>query len=188
MGWTYFDKPAGEKTADYIKRTLTWEHGGVKNTCLDVAIVKLRTAYAAVETVRPDGTREVWASVWLLDYPRNYRFNFGYKDMDESMGPCEDECPERILKLLTPTDHEYAQKWRARCWENIKRRTAKPKVTDGCTLRFAAPFTFTDGHKADTFTYYRKRGYHNNVFQSHQNGRIYRITGWRSYDYSVVAG
>lgn len=31
---------------------------------------------------------------------------FGYKDMSETMGPYNYDCPARILDLLTPTDNE----------------------------------------------------------------------------------
>jgi hypothetical protein len=37
------------------------------------------------------------------------------KAITEDMGPAEDECPARILKLLTPTENEYASQWRERC-------------------------------------------------------------------------
>ena len=49
----------------------------------------------------------------------------GYKDMEESMGPYECDCPALILDLLTPTDRDYALHWRARCSENIAARGAK---------------------------------------------------------------
>ncbi len=38
------------------------------------------------------------------------------------MGPCEADCPQSILDLLTPTDRPYAVKWRARCRENAATR------------------------------------------------------------------
>ena len=40
------------------------------------------------------------------------------KDMTENVGPCESNCPKSILDLLTPTDNEYALKWRERCRVN----------------------------------------------------------------------
>jgi hypothetical protein len=38
------------------------------------------------------------------------------------MGPCESDCPEDILDLLTPTDRPYAIAWRARCRANAAAR------------------------------------------------------------------
>lgn len=49
---------------------------------------------------------------------------FGYKDMDDGMGPVEAECPEAILQLLTPTESSYALAWRTRCWAGADERRA----------------------------------------------------------------
>lgn len=40
---------------------------------------------------------------------------FAYKDMDETCGPCAYDCPESILKLLSPTDSQWANEWREKC-------------------------------------------------------------------------
>ena len=45
-----------------------------------------RATTAAVEDVTPVGARHVWAAVFLVMRGKE----FGYKDMCESMGPCED--------------------------------------------------------------------------------------------------
>ncbi len=39
---------------------------------------------------------------------------WGYKDMDENMGPCEVDCPESVIAAAGPTEHEWALKWRAK--------------------------------------------------------------------------
>ena len=54
-------------------------------------------------------------------------YNFGYKDMDESMGPCERECPVSILKLLSARDDKWAIEWRAACRENAAKKSASKK-------------------------------------------------------------
>lgn len=41
----------------------------------------------------------------------------GIKWIDEDTGPYYHECPGWILDLLTPTDSDYARKWRAGCRE-----------------------------------------------------------------------
>jgi hypothetical protein len=97
----------------------------MKYTILDAGVVKFRTYYAAVEKVDLKiNEREVFAVVILLDYAKDY-CNFGYKVMDESCGPNEVSCPERILKLLTPTNKEYAINWRKNCQEAIQNRKNK---------------------------------------------------------------
>lgn len=62
-----------------------------------------------------DGQR--WACLYLLrGSPRikDDPCNWGYKDVDESMGPYEISFPYTWLDLLTPTDSQYANEWRAR--------------------------------------------------------------------------
>jgi hypothetical protein len=73
--------------------------------------------------------------------------------MDETMGPCESSCPERILKLLTPTDSDYAKEWRARCQKNIDWRKTRPKIVEGSTITlYDKPYTVSKA--------LGRRGYH----------------------------
>ncbi len=62
-----------------------------------------------------DGQR--WACLYLLrGSPRikDDPCNWGYEDVDETMGPYEISFPYTWLELLTPTDSQYANEWRAR--------------------------------------------------------------------------
>lgn len=62
-----------------------------------------------------DGQR--WACLYLLrgsPKVKNDPYNWGYKDVCESMGPNELSFPYTWLDLLTPTDSQYANEWRAR--------------------------------------------------------------------------
>ncbi len=136
MGWMFVDK-GNQSASEHLKEMLTFESesGDFKAQPLDIAIVKMRTAYVAMEhTYKTSGKREVFAAVILLDYrPYDY-YNFGYKDMDETMGPYETECPQRILELLTETDNKNALEWRRKCVENINKRKAAPALKKGATL------------------------------------------------------
>lgn len=116
---------------------------------LDTALIGLTEFYAAVEQVHKEtGERSVWAAVikctfirtprkdhWTRDNPWDH--NFCYKAMDETVGPCQTNCPERILKLLTPTEYKYAQDWRAECWAKIKAKKTRPKNKRGTCLLYA---------------------------------------------------
>ena len=44
--------------------------------------------------------------------------NWGYKDVDETMGPYQHDFPVSWLDLLSPIDSEYAVSWR----ENVRKR------------------------------------------------------------------
>ena len=90
------------------------------------------TYYAAVRSERKGQEPQVWAAVFLTcGRTKHDGTEWGYKDMDETMGPYEDKCPASILALLTPTDSEYAKAWRERCRKNIaeaaERRKNGPK-------------------------------------------------------------
>lgn len=142
MGWvfTHRDKVPGQSLAEWFvaKGALTWTgREPWEYRVLDSSTVRFNTFYAAIERKNIEtGERHVFAVVFLLRFvPKEYH-NFGYKDMSEDMGPCECDCPERVLKLLTPTDSEYANDWRARCWANINARKARPKIIPGTVLRY----------------------------------------------------
>ena len=79
--------------------------------------MKGSTYYGAI---KQKNTEKVFAVVFLTSTDMKDYFNFSYKDMDETCGPYYFDCPKGILDLLTPTDSEYANAWRKRCYENIK--------------------------------------------------------------------
>ena len=58
------------------------------------------TVYMAVKST-DKATEEsyVFAAVILISNTKKH--GFGYKDMDESVGPCQCDCPDRIMRLLT---------------------------------------------------------------------------------------
>ncbi|MBO6031678.1 MAG: hypothetical protein J6Q22_09415 [Prevotella sp.] len=126
MGWTHcFDgrrKPDGTIDRKYeCDRLLTWcrkdENGIVTSSgeVLKSAMVG-SVYYAAVKNHKG----EVFAAVFLTcGRTRWDNTAWGYKDMDETMGPNESKCPASILALLTPTDSKWANEWRERCRQNI---------------------------------------------------------------------
>lgn len=78
--------------------------------------------YPATESqpaVPPGGTRRFLA-VSLLG--TDGQGNWGSKDMDESMGPCEVACPAAYLAMV-PNPGGYATKWRESVREYHARRT-----------------------------------------------------------------
>ena len=110
--------------------------------------------YAAVEPFDISGTAgEAFAVVCLVRWNPKARHSehFGFKDMDESMGPCEARCPASVLSLLGKPRNDYAAEWRKRCWAwNALTRRPRPKPGD--TLLLPAVITFTDGYATDRLT------------------------------------
>lgn len=87
----------------------------------------------------PESERETWAAVFLTRTDSRNYFNFSYKDMDETVGPCQADCPQSILKLLSPTDSQWANEWRERCRENAKKKNSPDALKNlpiGAVIRY----------------------------------------------------
>ena len=64
--------------------------------------------------------------LWMLIQPKegpsficlfklsSYRGDWGYKPIDESMGPCYWDCPVSLIQQADPPTTEYATQWRNR--------------------------------------------------------------------------
>ena len=116
------------------------------------------TYYAAAERYDENGERiYVTAIVCLVRWnPKAADGHiFGYKDMDENSGPCEDACPRSVLRLLSPTSHPWALDWRRRCYRSLQLK--ERKVDDGDLIRFPNAMKFTDGTEHSEFRV-RKEG------------------------------
>jgi hypothetical protein len=136
MGWLFMSKPV-EGPKAYLDRQLAYTGGAYAHRVLRSAFVG-STYYAAVERASlADGSKIVWAAVILTktcgpkDAPE-----WGYKDMDETCGPCESHCPATILALLTETDSQWANEWRARCRAAIKAKHAARRLTAGSVVKY----------------------------------------------------
>ena len=197
MGSSTSHRPKGMSNKDYFQEYIFGDNYEV----LDAAQQRGKPVYLAVR--HPEGY--VFGCVVLVHYNRSDYFNFWHKEIDESSGPCEDECPERILKLLSPLDEIYgppfigpmkqyqsapgqhAREWRARCWANVERRKAQPKVTPGTVVRFAHPVYFGSYGEYDTFVFVKGSTFE---VQGEVNGMGYplrvRIRSWRSRHWEVV--
>lgn len=156
MGWITFNKPKHITPTEYFKDMFANEPN---HELLDIAIVKRTQCYMAVKL---KDTGEVIALVYMLTYARGY-YNFGYKSMSEFCGPGIDECPKRILKLLSPLNDEndpngWAREWRKRCQDNIDGRTAGVKVNEGDIIKTEEPIGFSNGGK---YHFFRKQSRQN---------------------------
>lgn len=104
------------------------------------------TYYAAVKRtkfateIEPEESI-VFAAICLTSTDMKSYYNFSYKDMDETCGPYECKCPVGILKLLTPTDNEYANEWRQACWNYHNKKKKLPN--DISNLRVGSKVKFT---------------------------------------------
>jgi hypothetical protein len=192
MGWLYMPRTSlGAHTSakSYLDAQFTYERqledGSSKGLqVLASACPQNRVYYAAAQVITDGVAGEVFAIVCLVRWNPNDKEGmiFGYKDMEESMGPCEDGCPESILNLLTSTDNENALDWRRRCLAKLQQRTRK--VEDGDRVKLADALTFTDGHVGDEFIV-QKRG-RRMSFRDPDTLCSYRISRFMERRWSIV--
>lgn len=142
MGWTFFHRARGEKIADTLAREFNGPSSGEVLAC---RVVNIKTAYLAYR--QPNGN--VFAIVCLLQFRPHDRLNFGYKDMDETMGPYAYDCPPDILDMLSPTDNKTANEWRDACRARLSSRAIK--IEQGDVVRYNQPITLSNGRQYRDF-------------------------------------
>ena len=187
MGWLFMSSLGGHATPNaYLDAQFTFENEEGKSEVLASSMVNMTTWYGACrQTNHKTGDTTTFAGVCLVKYNKRASDGmiFGYKDLSENMGPCEDHCPAKILDLLDPTTHEYALDWRKRCRANLARRARKlPKGGD--VIIFANDIRFTDGSVGRRFLFEQQN--RRVTFTNCANGLRYRISRWKDRDWSLV--
>lgn len=154
MGWTeyhasYYKNGKVDRKAEMDSK-YNWEDESRKVEVLKSSMVG-STYYAAVKSFnKTNGYECVVAVVCLTSANNKDYYNFAYKGMDESCGPCQCDCPKGILDLLTPTEHEYALNWRKACYENLAKKkdnNSLSKLPIGSEIKF----TLNDGKEYIVF-------------------------------------
>ena len=85
------------------------------------AAVKALKKYDGNNTIDiPPEEQRVFGVIFITSIDSKSYYNFGYKDMDETCGPCYNDCPKGILDLLSPTTSQWANEWRQACYNNLK--------------------------------------------------------------------
>tara|TARA_R110000744_G_scaffold121769_1_gene226549 strand:+ start:327 stop:662 length:336 start_codon:yes stop_codon:yes gene_type:complete len=71
--------------------------------------------------------------LWMLIQPKDgpsfvclfklssYQNDWGYKPVDESMGPCHWDCPVSLIDQADPPTTEYATNWRNKVYQYAER-------------------------------------------------------------------
>lgn len=108
--------------------------------------------------------------------------HFTYKDMGETSGPVETDCPERLLKAASPFQDgkgAFGPQWRADCrarrTEANQHKVNAPKPGD--VFRTLKPVTFRDGSSHSEFTcrVVRRRGRNATVYTAKGSDTHYRF-------------
>lgn len=156
MGWLYKHDPINDPVA-YL--TDQYNHDGEHRTYRVLTAARVaNTVYMAVKiTEKTTGNAYVLAAVILISNTRKH--GFGYKDMDETMGPGECACPDRVMRLLSPIEDipnpSYATEWRARVAAHTKAaaelRTKRASLRPGSIVTLEREVSFRDGTTAAAF-------------------------------------
>ena len=156
MGWLYRHDPIDDPVA-YL--TNQYNHDGEHRIYRVLAAARVtNTVYMAVKiTEKTTGKSYVLAAVILISNTKKH--GFGYKDMDETVGPCECACPNRIMRLLSPIEDipnpSYAADWRARVAAHKKAAAAlrrkRASLQPGSVVTLEREVSFRDGTTAATF-------------------------------------
>ena len=188
MGWTFYTDPsritgrAAEKAE--IARICTQDNESIRQRPVHLSKVG-STWYVAVHSapkpgctlpqtshVPDDDGAYVFAAIFLIRYSQGC---FGYKAMDECMGPNAARAPAALLKKLSPlTDPAgYAATWRDRC----RRFASIPKFNTGDVIRLGAAIKLSNGCQLTTLRQdsYHRRGRTYRFFHCVETGRQYRL-------------
>ena len=127
MGWTFYAH-RGRKTIDLLKAEFERGTDEYKWSWLDHKRIG-NVVYAVIE-VKPLKAEETWSDrLYEFDADGTRRIiavflvsrkshEFGYKQMDETMGPAVTDCPAHLIRLASPLKagvDSYAHKWREKC-------------------------------------------------------------------------
>jgi hypothetical protein len=156
MGWPFQNNPISYPVQHLIQE---FTYNGERTKCevLDAARVN-NTVYLAVrQTDKETRNAHVFAAVILIR--NNRQDGFGYNVMDEAMGPVECDCPDRIMRLLSPIealpDAGFAAEWRERVAARRHRRlmlsARRALLRPGATILLPGPVRFSGGSSGSQF-------------------------------------
>jgi hypothetical protein len=147
MGWTWFNFHG--TTQEFIdKEFYDKSYGEVIDHSR-----KGNVLYMAYKINSGKYVGKVTALVYLLGSDKKSYYNFGYKSMEESVGPVESDCPKRILDKLSPVEELYdedslsiqwAREWRQRCLSKFGHKKTPP-LRAGDMIELTDPIKFTNG-------------------------------------------
>jgi len=111
MGWTYRCDPSVGRD-EIVKQLIAPGYWGSSFTVMRHSLVG-NNLWMVVERVNPDGTTHRFISLDLLASGRP-EMGWGYKDLCESMGLFEVDCPLGFFDLVPEPPGEHAEAWRER--------------------------------------------------------------------------
>jgi hypothetical protein len=129
MGWLF---PYSTRTrADLVAHLRRPERYGDSNELLHSSVVGNNHWYLC----RHKETGRVWIGLDRMQGGARREPGWGYKDMDESMGPVEVNCPLSFLSQASEPEG-YAVEWRERVRAHHAAKKARPKAAPGAVVEY----------------------------------------------------
>ena len=157
MGWTFFHKPVGKKAVDAILGEFGAESAKniVASSATREAVFIVKQFHEPDSTVYvpdADGNIRVLLVFAIKSVPKD-DYNFGYKDMEETMGPYGCPAPMSIIaqcsELQDPIGPQpqwssltSARNYRANSAAHAARNAVKRKLKPGDKVTLAKPMKF----------------------------------------------
>ena len=143
MGWSYSHNATKESTIAELIRTYqsVKSDGSQTGRTIETRVHRVVGNHLwAVKDVKDDAGNVLDSFIYLALLQKDDGC-WGYKDMDESMGPHYYDCPLTLLKLCEPSN-QYAREWRERVQSfhaaKARQRAAKKACKKGATIHFKA--------------------------------------------------
>ena len=182
MGWIFEDR-RGRSVEEYIEQVYEGTEWKSKPVVKISGYANERVYYRAFKSVN---SGEILCAVILVHAGK---YEIGYKAQDETMGPLDCECPESILKVLSPTDNEWANEWRAKCRAKNER---DKKLKEGVKIKFERNFEFHNGSSTDTFRLVLVTGRsgrkQTRLKALCEDGKSFlaHIPNWKKYNFKII--
>ncbi len=169
MGWLYCSSSRSDLIA-HIKRDI---QTSTNLTPIDYSAAG-NFLYALVD-VHPTETKPAYKTILVFKMAggnsESPHYRWGYKDMDESMGPYAYTCPLKFLDAST-CQTETAIAWREACRAEHAKKAAIAKGSK--SLKVGLVYTFNDAPDPDAYEWWATQG--KNFRLSIRNGK----ECWRS--------
>jgi len=117
MGWWFHNSDYRKPNGDIDRKA------EMDSVVIDEGFQLIKSALVGViyyAAIKDNNSNNVFGFIAITTSDKKNGYNFGYKGIDETMGPFFYNCPISILKLLTPTDNEEAKYWRDMCLKNTR--------------------------------------------------------------------
>lgn len=133
--------------------------------------------YCSLE--RPDQRRSILVNLVVFD-----KYEWGYKDMSEDMGPGYHDCPLIILKDVPCPNDKYAIEWRKAVMERYYNENAKKAAIKNLRPGDMVEFIDDSYNGKTKFVVAANDGKKILFFGEH--GRRLNLIGWKKTEFKVV--